>query len=194
VKGLAKEFHADFYTSATRPPTVYRGNPFQIEVALAYGGDLPADESAQVLRFANRVPLLYQAGACAITKAVTGTSWRNYKLSQPRGGVPVGPLVIAVHMASVWVPFTSEAKEAIAGYDEILAEIRRALQECGRRVGVYVNKQRKAAEERRKRGHIEVYLPHIGLALQEILDLSDTQRAKTNTDLRAILEKTRKAT
>jgi DNA topoisomerase-6 subunit B len=190
-KGLAKEFEADFVTSTMRPPSVYRGNPFQIEVALAYGGKLPADEPAQVLRFANRVPLLYQGGACAITKAVQQTSWRNYKLAQPRGALPVGPLVVVVHMASVWVPFTSEAKEAIASYDEILTEIKRALQDCGRRVGVHINKQRKAAEEHRKRSHIELYLPHIGIALQEILKLTDAERDKTCKNLKVILEKTR---
>jgi DNA topoisomerase-6 subunit B len=193
VSGLQKEFEADFFTSTTRPPDVYRGNPFQIEAALAYGGKLPAEEPAQVLRFANRVPLLYQGGACAITKAVVGTSWRNYELPQPKGSPPVGPLVIVVHMASVWVPFTSEAKEAIAGYDEILKEIRLALQECGRRVGVHVHKNRRAAEEARKRSHIETYLPHIGIALQQILRLSNAERDRTCVDLKAILDRTRKA-
>jgi len=193
VAGLKKEFDAEFYTSTTRPPDVYRGNPFQIEAALAFGGKLPAEEPAQVLRFANRVPLLYQAGACAISKAVVGTSWRNYNLQQPKGSPPIGPLVLVVHMASVWVPFTSEAKEAIASYDEILKEIKLALQECGRRVGTHVNKSRRAADEARKRGYIDMYLPHIGIALQQILKLSDAERNKTCTDLKAILEKTRKA-
>jgi len=193
-KGLEKEFDAEFFTSTTRPPTVYRGNPFQIEVALAYGGALAADGPAQVLRFANRVPLLYQGGGCAITKGVQQTNWRSYNLQQPRGSLPVGPLVVAVHMASVWVPFTSEAKEAIAGYDEILKEIRLALQECGRRVGIHVNKRKRAAEETRKRSHIEMFLPHIGIALQEILKLSDAERDKTCENLKVVLEKTRKST
>jgi len=193
VDGLKKEFEAEFYTSTTRPPDVYRGNPFQIEAALAFGGKLPAEEPAQVLRFANRVPLLYQAGACAISKAVIGTSWRNYNLQQPKGSPPIGPLVLVVHMASVWVPFTSEAKEAIASYDEILKEIKLALQECGRRVGIHVNKNRRAADEARKRSHIEMYLPHIGIALQQILKLSNAERDKTCVDLKVILEKTRKA-
>ncbi|MCK6458335.1 MAG: DNA topoisomerase VI subunit B [Planctomycetes bacterium] len=192
VDGLKKEFEAEFYTSTTRPPDVYRGNPFQIEAALAYGGKLPAEEPAQVLRFANRVPLLYQAGACAISKAVAATSWRNYNLQQPKGSPPIGPLVIVVHMASVWVPFTSEAKEAIASYEEILKEIKLALQECGRRVGIHVNKSRRAEDEARKRSYIDMYLPHIGIALQQILKLSDSEREKTCGNLKSILEKTRK--
>jgi len=191
--GLRKEFPADYATSTTRPPSVYRGNPFQIEAALAYGGGLPADDPVNVLRFANRVPLLYQAGACAITKAVASTSWRNYNLQQPKGSLPLGPMVIVVHMASVWVPFTSEAKEAVAGYEEILKEIRLALQECGRRVGVFLNKRRRDADEARKRGFIEKYLPHIGIALQQILGLPDAARDKTCANLKTVLEKTRQA-
>jgi len=140
------------------------------------------------------VPLLYQGGGCAITKGVQQTNWRSYNLQQPRGSLPVGPLVVAVHMASVWVPFTSEAKEAIAGYDEILKEIRLALQECGRRVGIHVNKRKRAAEETRKRSHIEMFLPHIGIALQEILKLSDAERDHTCENLKVVLEKTRKST
>jgi len=193
VEGLEKEFDAEFFTSSTRPPTVYRGNPFQIEAALAFGGELSGDDPAHVLRFANRVPLLYQGGACAITKAVTQLAWRNYKVQQPRGSLPVGPLVIVVHMASVWVPFTSEAKEAVASYDEILKEIKLALQDCGRRMGTHINKRKRALEEKRKRSHIEIFLPHIGIALQEILELSDTERDRTCKHLKTILEKTRKA-
>jgi len=191
--GLENEFEAEFYTSATRPPNVYRGNPFQIEVALAYGGKLPADQQAQILRFANRVPLLYQGGACVITKAVQGTAWRNYKMQQPRGSMPVGPLVVVVHMASVWVPFTSEAKEAIAGYDEILKEVKLALRDCGRRLGIHINKKKRVAEELRKRSHIELFLPHIVIALRDILKLEDEDCAKVSRNLRTILEETRKA-
>src|SRR5690606_25249833 len=134
LAGLLKEGKAEFYAASSRPPAVYRGNPFQIEVALAYGGQLPSEETARVIRFANRVPLLYQQSACMCFKAVLETNWRNYGLSQPRGSLPVGPLVVMIHMASVWVPFTSESKEAIADYDEIRKEMTFVLKECGRKM------------------------------------------------------------
>ena len=92
------------------------------------------------------------------------------------------------------VPFTSEAKEAVASYQEILAEVKRALQDCGRRVGVFINKRKKAAEEVRKRSHIETFLPHIVIALQDILKLSDAEAKRTTGNLKTILEKTRKPT
>src|SRR5919205_3172203 len=78
----------------------------------------------QVLRYANRVPLQFQPAACAITQAVIGNNWRAYGLSQSRGQLPVGPVTVMVHMASVWVPFTSESKEAVAAYPEIMKELR----------------------------------------------------------------------
>ena len=136
--------HNYFIATVTRPPKVYRGNPFQIEVGLAYGGSWPADKTIELFRFANRVPLLFQRGACGITEAIVRTDWRNYLLSQPKGSLPVGPMALLVHIASVWVPFTSESKEAVAHYPDIMKEIQLAAQECGRKLATFIRK-RKAA-------------------------------------------------
>ncbi len=195
LAGLKKEISADFYTAVTRPPSVYRGNPFQVEVALAcakpgQNESLSADDPIRLIRFANRVPLLYMAGACAITKAAVGVNWKNYGISQPRGSLPIGPIVLAVHFASVWVPFTSESKEAIAHYPEILSEIALAIQECGRRLSVFVNKTRRRAEADRKRNYIELYIPHLALGLKQVLDLNDTQEKRTVGKLKKMLERT----
>jgi DNA topoisomerase-6 subunit B len=191
-KALKAEVEAAFYASVTRRPAVYRGNPFLIETGLAYGGKLSADDSVTVFRFANRVPLQYQQGACAITKAVTATDWRSYQLQQPRGSMPVGPMLLMVHIASVWVPFTSESKEAIAHYPEIIKEIRLGLQECGRKVATFIRKRKREADEAKKRAYITQYIPQVAVGLQEILDLSETQTAKVVTDLKDVLERSRK--
>jgi DNA topoisomerase-6 subunit B len=161
---------------------VYRGNPFVIEAGLAYGkgpdqaGTAPeapavplaegeqredGDELARVIRYANRVPLLYQQSACATFKAVLETDWRNYGIAQSRGALPGGPMVVFVHMASVWVPFTSESKEAIADYDEIRKEIKLALQECGRRLGVFLRRRERAKTEFRRRNIFELYIEEV---------------------------------
>lgn len=161
LSGLLKGVKAEFYAASTRDPAVYRGNPFQIEAAIAFGGDLPGDEPARVIRFANRVPLLYQQSACCSFKAVVETGWKNYSLSQPRGALPVGPMVIMVHMASVWVPFTSESKEAIADYDEIRKEMRLALQECGRKLGTYLRRRQKMRREGQRRDVFARYIAEI---------------------------------
>ncbi|QDU68306.1 DNA topoisomerase VI subunit B [Engelhardtia mirabilis] len=219
LAGLKKEIEADFYAASTRPPAVYRGNPFQIEVGIAYGKpggvglevtdegrirkkatsrdvveDLVAgaDEPIRVLRFANRVPLLHQQSACAVTKGVILTNWKSYGLTQPRGALPIGPMAVLIHIASVWVPFTSESKEAIASYPEILKEIRLALQDCGRKLGTYIRKGKRLKREFDKRNYIEKYIPHIGIALQEILDLTNVERDGTVETLEDVLHKSRK--
>ncbi|MBN2722717.1 MAG: DNA topoisomerase VI subunit B [Deltaproteobacteria bacterium] len=228
-RGLARQVSgAEFYVSKSRPPKVYRGNPFIVETAIAYGGelrgnlehgdmddlsiagvyldpektisaallDLPGftrkkvtdlcdrcnigtrtrvknleieeleslrhsyndfvkkeanSSPAQIIRLANRVPLLYQLKACAISKSVMDINWRRYNINQPKGGYPQGPLIIMVHLASVWVPFTSESKEAVAHFPEIIEEIKLSLQECGRELGNYLSKKVKlrAAQERK---------------------------------------------
>src|SRR6266571_4903435 len=180
LSGLYQQIKGDFYTAVTRPPAVYRGNPFVIEAGLAYGRGLEPEEEnqepiplaegetsendhelARLIRYANRVPLLYQQSACAIYKAVLDTTWRNYGVSQSRGALPAGPMVIFVHMASVWAPFTSEAKEAIAEYDEIRKDIKLALRECGRRLGAFLRRRERAHSEFRRRNIFELYIEEV---------------------------------
>jgi DNA topoisomerase-6 subunit B len=191
--GLQKRIPADYVDAVTRPPAVYRGNPFQVEVGLAHGGGLPAEELIELYRLANRVPLQYQSSACAITKAVMTVDWRSYGLQMSKGALPSGPMVLMVHIASVWVPFTSESKEAIAHYPEIVKELRLALMEVGRRLGVHIRHRRRAADEAKKKSYIDKFIPHIGIALKEILALSDKQETRVVTTLRATLERSREA-
>lgn len=218
LAGLKKEVEADWYVASSRSPVVYRGRPFLVEVGIAYGkpGDTMelqadgkivankkkveneealmgnADEPIRLVRFANRVPLLFQQSACAVTKSAIATNWRNYGMQQPRGALPIGPMLLMVHIASVWVPFTSESKEAIAGYDEIFKEIRLAIQECARKLGTHIRKGRRLESEFKKRGYIEKYIPHIGQALRDILALDEKQVQKCVGNLTSVLEKSRK--
>jgi DNA topoisomerase-6 subunit B len=219
LEGLHKELEADFYTVTTRPAAAYRGNPFQVEVAIAYGrpGEVAVevdesghmrkkeahessaaenliaqkDEPVRLLRFANRVPLLYQQSSCAITKAVIQTNWRGYGLHQPKGALPIAPMAILVHVASVWVPYTSESKEAIEPYPEILKEIKLGLQQCARELAHYLRHETHLRQEYDRRTYIEKYLPHIGIALQDILALSNDERDSTVKKLDNVLHKSR---
>ena len=231
----------EFYTAATRPPSVYRGNPFQIEVGLAYGGEPPTQrvdkellvelldetdartirqflittfnglgvegadrimkaaslgtrqtartmkpkdvesllhamqnvnisegQSMEVLRLANRVPLQFQHAACAITQTVLGTNWRSYGLTQSRGALPKGPVTLMVHIASVWVPFTSESKEAVASYPEIQKELRLALQSAGRKLGMFLRKRNRVRQESDRRNTFLRYLGEVATAVSDI--------------------------
>jgi len=190
-KGLKKEINAEFYCSVSRPPSVYRGNPFIVEAGIAYGGQQDKEGQINLLRFANRVPLLYQQGACALFKSTVGTNWKSYGLQQSNGSLPVGPCTVLIHIASVWVPFTSESKEAIAHYPEIIKETKLALQECGRLLGNYVRKKERVGDELKKRGYIEKYIPHVSIALGEIMKLSKSEQDKISEMLKEVLEKSR---
>jgi DNA topoisomerase-6 subunit B len=165
--------HNYFIATVTRPPKVYRGNPFQVEVGLAYGGSWPADKTIELFRFANRVPLLFQRSACGMTDSIVKTDWRNYLLSQPKGSLPVGPMALLVHIASVWVPFTSEAKEAVAHYPEIMREIQLAAQECGRKLAAHIRKKQHADYQAQRRSIFELYIEEVAQAIHKI-----TGRAK----------------
>jgi DNA topoisomerase VI subunit B len=168
LKGMFKGVRAEFYAASSREPNVYRGRPFLIEAAIAFGGELPVEDNARVIRFANRVPLLFQQSACSSFKAVTETNWRNYDLQHPRGAAPIGPLVIMIHVASVWVPFTSESKEAVADYDELRKEMKLALMECGRKLGIYLRKRHKMRREAERRDVFERYIGEIAQAVNAL--------------------------
>jgi DNA topoisomerase-6 subunit B len=259
LAGLRQVVPGEFFTAATRPPSVYRGNPFVIEAALAYGGgvaaqkvsrealgeianesdarslrqfltstfagigaeaadkiladaqlaprqspsklkkaaldalhaamqDVSVDEgqSMSVLRYANRVPLQFQPAACAVTQTITSTNWRSYGLSQSRGGLPSGPVTAMVHVASVWVPFTSESKEAIASYPEIQKEIRLALQAVGRKLGMYLRRRLRVAQEGQRR---TIFLRYLGEVATAVAQINGSDRAKLYEQLLAVAKK-----
>ena len=213
LAGLLKGVRAEFFTATTRSPAVYRGNPFQIEVGLSYGGELGPDPReddgngrtneakvrrgkvvkerkgptpAKLMRFANRVPLLFQTSGCCITKSVIDIDWRRYNLSQPSGSLPQGPLAIFIHMASVWVPFTSEGKEAIADYDEIRKEIKLAVQDCARKLNAYLNRRKRQKYQADRRNIFERY---IGEVVRACAGITRINQKDLTRDLLAIAKR-----
>ena len=162
-KGLKKELNPEFVAAILRPPEVYRGWPFEVEVGIAYGGSIT---ESRLYRFANKVPLLYQAGDCAITKAAMEIDWKRYGIEAEK--LPIGPVAVFVHMCSVWVPFTSESKEAVAGYPIIIKEIKLALQEAARKLSLYLSGIRKAQWHAERMAIFERYAEETAVALHEL--------------------------
>ena len=170
-KGLSKTIDSRYATTMTRAPNVSQGNPYQVEVGLIFGGDMASDKPVEVLRFANRVPLMYQQGGCLLTKAIESVDWRQYGLDQAGGkGVPKGPAAILVHLASTNVQFTSEAKEALADNGEVMEEVRKAMLEMGRGLRKHLEKKKKMAKTKEKFELINDILPAIAKKSAQILD------------------------
>ncbi len=163
LRNVLGEFRPEFYAPpVSRPPKVRGGAPFLIEVGLVYGGGLPADQTVQLLRFANRVPLLFQQGACAITAAAESIDWRRYGLDQRGGtGLPVGPCILLIHVASTRLPFTNESKEAIAEDPEILRELQLALQAAARHLKAHISRKVRRAYASEKFTIIQRILPRL---------------------------------
>ncbi len=172
LKNVLGSLKPGFYAQPiTRDPRVYSGNPFIVEAGIVYGGELPKDQSVKILRFANRVPLLYQQGADVITKAISSIDWRRYGLEQRGGeGIPVGPAIILVHVASTRIPFTSEAKEAIADVPEIYEEIQLALKSLGRQLKMYRVKKERKKKLSEKFFLVNKILPEIARKSAEIVE------------------------
>jgi DNA topoisomerase VI subunit B len=131
---------------------------------------------------------LFQQGACSVSKSIIATGWKKYGLTQSRGALPVGPMSLVVHIGSVWVPFTSESKEAVAHYPEIIKEIKLALQDIGRKLATYVRKKHSIQMEGKKRSYLEKYIPHVAAALKELLAYKDSDEENVRVMLENILE------
>jgi len=171
-KGLSKTIDSKFVTTMTRAPSVTQGNPFQVEVGLIFGEGMAADKPVEILRFANRVPLMYQQGGCLLTKAIESVDWRQYGLDQAGGrGVPKGPAAILVHLASTNVQFTSEAKEALSDNETVMEEARKAMLEMGRGLRKHLEKQKKMGKTKEKFELINDIIPAIAEKSASLLDL-----------------------
>ncbi|MFB6167021.1 MAG: DNA topoisomerase VI subunit B, partial [Candidatus Nanohaloarchaea archaeon] len=181
-EGLKKELNPEFVTSVTRKPAVYRGNPFQIEAGIAYGGDIESEGNYNVLRYANKVPLLYKKNACATTEAIRDVDWSRYGLNES-GERPAGPVYILVHMASVWVPFTSEGKEAIATYPDIKKEMKLALQEAGRDLKRHISQKRKKEMREKKAKKLTAYSKEMVPALADLAEDSENEIKESITEM-----------
>jgi DNA topoisomerase-6 subunit B len=168
-QGLEKEFQMDFVRARTRPSAIFSGHPFLVEAAIGYGGRLEPEGNAQILRFANRVPLMYQQGACAITAGVASVNWKSYGISQT--GLPTGPVLVLVHVASTNVPFTSESKDAIADIVEIEREIVLVLQELGRELKTYLSRRDKSKQQEDRARAVCMIIPEIAGKVSEIVEL-----------------------
>lgn len=159
----------DFLTVMTRKPTVYAGGyPFQMEIAIAFGGGagrkVGEETKMEIMRFANRVPLLFDQGNCALTKSVQSIDWKRYDIKDPENA----PITIFVNFISVHIPYTGAGKQAIADEEEVLEESRLALMQTGRKAGIYISHRRREAENQQKRQMFYKYIPEICRALSTI--------------------------
>lgn len=169
IAGLEKVYDADFYTASQRDAGSHSGEPFVVEAGLAYGGDIDEDGSIDLLRFANRVPLVYQQGACCITNVATGIRWNNYKLSHKGSGLPQGPVSLVVHVGSTNVPFTSESKDAIANVDVIADEVERAIRDVALDMKKHIKKQATVRKRQEKQDKIVEILPEFSQKVASII-------------------------
>ncbi|VVB76197.1 Type 2 DNA topoisomerase 6 subunit B [uncultured archaeon] len=168
-KSLQSIVQPEFLTVLTRKPAVYAGGyPFQVEIAIAYGGSAGKKVNDQtqmeIMRFANRVPLLFDAGNCALTKAIQTVDWKRYDIKD----VENAPVTVFVNFISVHIPYTGAGKQAIADEEEVLEEIRLALMQTGRKAGIYIAHKRREAENQQKRIMFYKYIPEICKAISTI--------------------------
>ncbi len=195
--GLAKSIlrlgDVDYFSVVSRRPAICDFKPIQVEVALARLVEKAGrageedEESCQVLRFANRVPLQFDKAGCAIVKAITSVNWKVYGMKQSRGAIPSGPYIIAVSVVSPFIKFKNASKETIDASDELVEEIRRALMQAGQRLSRHLRREHKEAMLESKMAHIEQFAPILVDGLVRMTSSNDDRRAAAHRGLLKIL-------
>ncbi|PIZ91743.1 DNA topoisomerase VI subunit B, partial [Candidatus Micrarchaeota archaeon CG_4_10_14_0_2_um_filter_55_9] len=167
-KSLKNLLEPEFLSVIQRKPKVFRGGiPFLVEVAVAYGGKAGAPSTSkegEVMRFANRVPLLFDAGNCAITQAVKNVDWNRYNLKN----LDEQPVSVFINFVSVHVPYTGAGKLAISAEEEIVSEIRMGLMDAARKVGYYLSGLKKAEDQEKRRKIFFKYIKEVAAALHDV--------------------------
>ncbi len=162
--GLQRVFEPEFVDAVTRKPKAYQGHPFIIEVGIAYGGRVPVSEKyPMLLRYANKIPLLYDEKSDVSWKVIERINWEQYKVVFP------APILVLTHVCSTKVPFKGVGKESVADVPEIERELRLALRDVLRRLRVYLSKKIKEEERRRRIIILTRYVPEIARNLSIIL-------------------------
>ena len=165
-KALKAVLHPEFMAVSERAPKVYRGGvPFMVEVGICYGGKSgrQAKEGIglDIKRFANRAPLLFDAGGCAITEAVKTIDWGRYGLRN----VEQMPITLFINLVSVFIPYTGAGKQAVANEEEVIEELRFAIMEIARDLDRYISGKSKDEQREQKRKAIMRYVKQISADL-----------------------------
>lgn len=190
AKSIGRLGNVDFFSVVTRKPTICDFKPVQVEVAIARLLDRTGADNespAQVLRFANRVPLQFDKSGCAIVKAIESVNWRAYELNQPKDSIPLGPYVIAVSVVSPFIKFKNASKETIDASDELVAELRLALIQAGQRLSKHIRREVRANALEEKLRHIEQFCPILVEGLCRITDAPATRKKRAEEGLVKIL-------
>ena len=157
-KVAMKVFEPEFAVSVTRKPTSGKGLAFVVEACIAYGGEIFDATSASVVlwRCVNRVPKLRDNSDCAIWKACTEINWKQYQVDQFENGMPKGKVRIIVHVCGPFVHlmFKGQSKQALAEDDQLMKEIKLALQEIGRKARLLISRRERERKFRERAGKL----------------------------------------
>ncbi len=160
-KAMENILNPSFITVTSRKPKVFQGGiPFIVEVAIAYGGK----EKAKIMRYANRVPLLFDASGCALTQITKSIDWKRYGIKN----FDESGIVVFINLSSVHVPYTSAGKQSVANIEEINDEVKNAIQEAARSMNRYIRSVVREKERESKKRAIKRYITQLSKDLAEL--------------------------
>eukprot|EP00934_Nitzschia_sp_Nitz4_P006060 Nitzschia sp. Nitz4//scaffold37_size175936//99697//101676//NITZ4_002051-RA/size175936-processed-gene-0.226-mRNA-1//-1//CDS//3329549803//6050//frame0 len=175
--GIRKVLEPDYVATARDRPCAYEGHPFVVEAAVSLGGK-DVKEGINVVRFANRIPLLFEAGADVSTRvAATKIKWSSYKIDHKRDRIGV-----FVSIVSTKIPYKGTGKEYIGDdIEEISASVKRALQSCCQQLRGHLQKRNALKDQKERKSRLSKYIPDVTRALYGLLDGMRTRHLESDS-------------
>jgi DNA topoisomerase-6 subunit B len=175
-----------FMSIIERRPKVFRGGiPFVVEAGIAYGGNAgkttETGSQGVLIRFANKVPLLFDGSSCAITTAVNDIQWKRYGIKE----FDQEPISVLVNVSSVFVPYSGVGKQAISQETEIIEEIKLAVMDCARGLQKYMSGERNRSVQTSKYNTIMRYVSQLSENLGEI---TGVKKEEIESSLKALID------
>jgi DNA topoisomerase VI subunit B len=173
-----------FMSVVERKPRVFKGGiPFVVEAGIAYGGNAGKEgeggSKGVLIRFGNKVPMLFDGSICAITLATNGVDWKRYGIKD----FDAEPISVLVNVSSVYIPFSGVGKQAIAQEPEIIEEIKLAVMDCARGLQRYMSGERNLSMQSSRYNTIMRYVNQLSTNLNEITGVNKDEIEKNLKDL-----------
>jgi len=164
--GILKETRPEMVATHQSDAKVFEGHAFIVEAGVSLGGkDLKP--GINVFRYANRIPLLFEAGSDVITRTATKRiNWQAYKINHHSDKVGV-----FVSIVSTKIPFKGAGKEYIGDdIEEMVAAVKQAIMQCALQLKGKISRVQAAREQRNRKKTLEKYIPNAASAIFSVLD------------------------
>jgi len=181
--GIMKEIKPEMVVTYEGSSKAHEGHAFTVEAGVSLGGR-EVKPGINIYRFANRIPLLFEAGNDVISQtALKRINWSTYKINPHSDRVGV-----FVSIVSSKIPFKGAGKEYIADdVEPIRNAVKQAIQSCCIQLKTKIARHHAIREQRNRKKNLAKYIPDAVRAIAGVLETIHDDSERPKGPLRTLL-------